>query len=142
MLVGTLNPTRTDRHQQQLQMAADQIPTDKPAEIVDLAALPAIPCPCGTARRAFGGRDEFPGTVHLTEISKDAKLHYHAHHCEVYVIMECEEDAQIELDGQTYPVKPMTSVLIPPGVRHRALGHMKAIIISTPNFDPNDEHFD
>ncbi|MFK8111987.1 MAG: cupin domain-containing protein [Rubripirellula sp.] len=112
------------------------------AAVVDLSSLPPVPCPCGTARRAFADREEFPGTVHLTHISKDARQHYHLEHTEVYVILECGEDAVIELDGQSHPVRPHTSILIPPGVRHRACGEMTVLIMSTPNFDPADEHFD
>ena len=112
------------------------------AEVVDLTALPPVACPCGTARRAFGDRAEVPGTVHLTEISQDARVHYHTDHTEVYVVVECEEGAAIELDGKSHPVHPYTSVLIPPGVRHRAVGKMKVIILCSPNFDPQDEHFD
>jgi len=33
-------------------------------------------------------------------------------------------------------------ILIPPGVRHRAIGQMKIINIVIPKFDPADEHFD
>ena len=115
--------------------------TTKP-EIVDLTQLPAVACPCGTARRAFADREEFPGTVHLTDISQDAQVHYHRHHTEVYVILECSADAAIELDGQQHAVRPQMSILIPPGVRHRAIGRMRVLIICTPNFDPTDEHFD
>ncbi|NND96779.1 MAG: cupin domain-containing protein [Pirellulaceae bacterium] len=110
------------------------------AQIVDLTQLPCVACPCGTARRAFDDRPELPGTVHLTEISKEAKEHYHTEHTEVYVVLECDDDAAIELDGQRHPVRPLTSILIPPMVRHRAVGQMKVLIVCTPNFDPNDEH--
>jgi mannose-6-phosphate isomerase-like protein (cupin superfamily) len=113
----------------------------KPA-IVDLTTLPAVPCPCGIARRAFAEHENFPGTVHLTEISRDAREHYHKTHTEMYVILECGEGAAIELDGRTHGVKPQTAILIPPGVRHRACGQMKVLILCTPNFDPADEHFD
>jgi mannose-6-phosphate isomerase-like protein (cupin superfamily) len=116
--------------------------TEKPIEVVDLASLPPVACPCGVARRAFADRDEFPGTVHLTTISEDAAYHYHKEHTEVYVVLDCGSGAAIELDGTRYPVKPHCSVLIPPGVRHRACGEMTVLILCTPNFDPADEHFD
>lgn len=119
-----------------------ELPTQTAAQVLDLTALPATECPCGTARRAFADRPEFPGTVHLTSISKDAKTHYHQQHTEVYVVLECDPDAAIELDGVRHPVQPKTSILIPPGVRHRACGQMTVLIICTPNFDPADEHFD
>lgn len=111
------------------------------AALVDLNALPPVKCPCGVARRAFADRDEFPGTVHLTQIEEDAREHYHLEHTEVYVILECESDAAIELDGTRHRVAPQTAVLIPPGVRHRACGRMTVLILCTPNFDPADEHF-
>lgn len=110
-------------------------------EVVDLTELDPVECPCGWARRAFADREEFPGTVHLTEISRDARDHYHTDHTEVYVILKCSEGAQIELDGQAHPVRPQTAILIPPGVRHRACGEMTVLILCTPNFDPADEHF-
>lgn len=111
-------------------------------DVIDLNSLPGVDCPCGVARRAFADRDEFPGTVHLTRISRQAREHYHRAHTEVYVVLECQEGASIELDGRTHPVAPQTAVLIPPGVRHRACGEMKVLILCTPNFDPDDEHFD
>jgi hypothetical protein len=48
----------------------------------------------------------------------------------------------MELDGEILSVKPMTSVMIKPGCRHRAIGAMKVIIIAMPAFDPQDEWFD
>ena len=112
------------------------------AELVDLTSLPGVDCPCGIARRAFADRDDFPGTVHLTAIEQDAKTHYHRSHTEVYVILECGDDAAIELDGTRHPVHPKMSILIPPGVRHRAVGRMQVLILCLPKFDPQDEHFD
>ena len=110
--------------------------------VVDLTTLPGIACPCGTARRGFGDRDDFPGTVHLTPIERSARTHYHVEHTEVYVILECEADAAIELNGQIHAVRPKMSVLIPPGTRHRAIGEMEVLILSLPKFDSADEHFD
>ncbi len=112
------------------------------AEVVHLPEITPVACPCGLARRAFADSSDFPGTVHLTEISVDAKCHYHTCHTEVYVILECETNATIELNGESAPVRPHTSILIPPGVRHRASGRMKVLVICTPKFDPQDEHFD
>ncbi len=111
-------------------------------ELVDLRSLPGVDCPCGVARRAFADRDDFPGTVHLTRIEHDAQTHYHREHTEVYVILQCGEDAAMELDGELHPLRPKTSILIPPGVRHRAVGEMEVLILCLPKFDPADEHFD
>lgn len=111
-------------------------------EIVDFACIPGVPCPCGTARRAFADVPDFPGTVHVTEISREAKSHYHRRLTEVYYFLECQPDARMELDGQIVEVRPGQCILIRPGVRHRAIGEMKVLIIAAPKFDPEDEWFD
>lgn len=85
---------------------------------------------------------DFPATLHRTEISADAQLHYHREHTETYYILECAADAQMELDGDRIPIHPGMSVLIRPGCRHRAVGRMTVLVISMPKFDPADEWFD
>jgi len=110
--------------------------------IVDFNNLPGVACPCGTARRAFGDVPEFPGTLHVTEIKLEAELHYHKRVTETYYFLECEPGAQMQLDEDLVPVKPGMSILIPPNVRHRAVGRMRVIIIAIPKFDPHDEWFD
>ncbi|WP_153558665.1 cupin domain-containing protein [Roseimaritima sediminicola] len=114
----------------------DQQPT---AQLVDLRALPPLPCPCGVARRAFAERTDFPATVHLTSIDQNAQVHFHRRQTEVYVILRCESDAAIELDGTLHPVRQGMAILIPPGVPHRAVGQMEVVIFCTPKFDPADE---
>ena len=111
-------------------------------EIVDFADIPGTPCPCGVARRAFSDVADFPGTLHVTEISADAKLHYHKRLTETYYFLECDEDARMQLDDQIIAVHPGMSVLIRPGVRHRAIGRMRVLIFVLPKFDPEDEWLD
>ncbi len=111
-------------------------------ELVDFAEIQAVPCPCGMARRAFAEVADFPGTVHVTEISRDAKLHYHKRLTETYFILECKPDAQMQLDDDRISLKPGMCILIRPGVRHRAIGEMKVLILVSPKFDPEDEWFD
>lgn len=110
-----------------------------PWRIADFEQIPPVPCPCGFARRAFQGVPEFPGTLHVTEIREDAELHYHKRLTETYVFLECGPDAQMQLNDELIPVKPMISIVITPGVRHRAIGRMKVMIICIPEFDPTDE---
>ncbi len=110
--------------------------------VADFAHIAGVPCPCGTARRAFADVAEFPGTVHVTEIALDARRHYHRRLTETYYILECGPDARMELDGDTIAVRPGTCIVIPPGVRHRAVGTMKVLILVLPKFDPEDEWFD
>ena len=110
--------------------------------VVDFAEIPGVPCPCGTARRAFADAPEFPGTIHITEISLDAKLHHHRTLTETYYILECEPGARMQLDEDVIPLRPGICVMIPPGVRHRAIGRMKVLIVVFPKFDPADEWLD
>ena len=112
------------------------------ARIVDFDEVPGVPCPCGTARRAFADIPDFPATVHVTEISDTAQVHYHKRLTETYYFLECGPDAAMHLDGAVVPVKPGICILIPPGVRHSALGKMKVLIVAMPKFDPADEWFD
>lgn len=111
----------------------------KPWQIVDLASLHETPCPCGSARRGFTDVPDFPATLHLTEISIDAKVHAHRRLTELYYILEAGPDAAMELDDDRIPVRPGMAILIRPGVRHRAVGRMKVLIYVTPKFDPADE---
>jgi mannose-6-phosphate isomerase-like protein (cupin superfamily) len=107
--------------------------------IVDFDHIAPVPCPCGQAQRAFADTTAFPGTVHRTRISGTAERHYHNRLTETYYILDCEPGAQIELDGQLHPLKPGVCVVIPPGVRHRAMGTMTILNIVFPKFDPSDE---
>ena len=97
-------------------------------------------CPCGWTRRAFSSPDNSVATIHLVDIQADAQTHYHKKLTEIYLVLEGE--GFIELDGERFPVKPMTSILIRPGCRHRAIGKMKIVNIPVPAFDPHDEWFD
>jgi len=114
-----------------------------PYEIADLPAIPPVPCPCGTSRRAFRRDDNRVCSIHLVEISKDARTHYHKGFTETYYFLEGE--GEIELDGKLHRVKPGMAVMIRPGTRHRAVpgkGAMKILNIVVPPFDPHDEWFD
>ncbi len=108
--------------------------------IAQLTDLEPTDCPCGTTRRAFVEPGNPIATIHLVDIAKDARAHYHKKLTEIYLVLEGE--GHIELDGVLYPVKPMTAVLIQPGCRHRAVGALKIVNVPVPAFDPDDEWFD
>ena len=111
-------------------------------EIADFATIPGVPCPCGSAQRAFADVPDFPGTIHRTTISADARRHYHRRLTETYVFLACAPDAVMELDDERIPVHEGMSILIRPGTRHRAIGEMQVLIVCLPKFDPADEWFD
>ena len=114
--------------------------TLKPYERVRFAELPGVPCPCGTARRAFAEAEDFPGTIHVTGISADALTHYHKKLTETYYFLECQPGAKMQLNEETIDVRPGDCILILPETRHRAIGKMKVLIVAMPKFDPSDEH--
>ena len=110
--------------------------------LVDFSEIPGTECPCGTARRAFADIESYPGTIHVTEISADAQLHYHKRLTETYYFLECDDDAQMQLDDELIPVRQGQCIMIPPGTRHRAVGTMKVLIVVFPKLDPDDEWLD
>ena len=119
--------------------------TEPPHRAIRLSISPlfrAFPARVGTARRAFADVAEFPGTIHLTEIKADAVLHHHKRLTETYYILECDPGALMQLDDDLIPLHPGRCILIPPGVRHRAIGLMKVLIVVFPKFDPEDEYTD
>jgi len=109
-------------------------------EVVQLDALDPTRCPCGWSRRAFADPENSEASVHLVEILEDARTHYHKTLTETYVVLEGE--GWLELDGERIPLKPLTTVKIKPGCRHRAVGKLKVLNIVLPVFDPADEWFD
>ena len=108
--------------------------------IADMNAIEPVACPCGWARRAFGTDQNSAATLHVTDISADARPHYHKTLTEIYVVLEGE--GHIELDGERVAVKPLTAVYIKPGCRHRAVGPMRVLIAVIPPFDAEDEWLD
>lgn len=108
--------------------------------IAQLDEIGAVDCPCGQSRRAFVVPDNSVATLHMVDIKADSRAHYHKRLTEIYLILEGE--GHMELDGEMVPVKPMTSVLIKPGCRHRAVGQMRIVNMPVPAFDPTDEWFD
>jgi mannose-6-phosphate isomerase-like protein (cupin superfamily) len=110
--------------------------------VADFDQIAGVACPCGTSRRALTDVAEFPGTLHRVEISVDARLHYHKRLTETYYFLDCQADAKMQLDDELIAVKPGMCIVIPPLVRHRAVGRMTVLNIVFPKFDPHDEWFD
>jgi mannose-6-phosphate isomerase-like protein (cupin superfamily) len=112
--------------------------------VADFSTIACVPCPCGEARRGLMDSSNELLSVHETEISENARTHYHREHTETYYFLE--GSGFLELDGERQPVHPGMAVLIPPGVRHRAIvapgERMKILNIVIPPFDPADEWLD
>jgi mannose-6-phosphate isomerase-like protein (cupin superfamily) len=108
--------------------------------IVHFDELDVQKCTCGYTQRAFVGPDNHTATLHIVEITDDAKIHYHKKLTEIYLVLE--GNGAIELDGKLVPVKPLTAVFIKPLCRHRAIGRMRIANVVIPAYDPKDEWFD
>jgi mannose-6-phosphate isomerase-like protein (cupin superfamily) len=108
--------------------------------IAQLDDIDSVKCPCGFSRRAFLSPDNPVATLHIVDITEDARAHYHKKLTEIYLILEGA--GYMELDGERVAVKPLTAILIKPGCRHRAVGKMRIVNIPIPAFEPEDEWFD
>src|SRR5690349_12047351 len=108
--------------------------------ITQIDEIPAKTCPCGLTQRAFADIPHAVASMHVVNIQTDARTHYHRRMTEIYLVLEGK--GEMELDGQRFPVKPMTAIYIQPGCRHRAIGNLKIINIPVPAFDETDEWFD
>tara|TARA_Y100000588_G_C14238342_1_gene918278 strand:- start:308 stop:670 length:363 start_codon:yes stop_codon:yes gene_type:complete len=113
----------------------------KKFQIAHFGEIDGVPCPCGISKRAFAVSGNETATVHVVDISEDAKTHYHKTLTEFYLILEAQAGAYMELDGEQYPVTPFTTIMIKPYCRHRAVGKMKVVNLVVPPFDPEDEWF-
>jgi mannose-6-phosphate isomerase-like protein (cupin superfamily) len=109
-------------------------------QISRVGELPPIACPCGQARRAFVDDADGVASLHVVDISVDARVHYHKRMTELYYILGGE--GQIELDGERHAVRPGDAILIKPLCRHRAIGRLRVLNVPVPAFDPQDEWFD
>ena len=123
-------------------MAAAQgrAPGTAQAEVVRLAGLPGIACPCGTARRAFAEAAAGRASLHLVEVKQDSERHYHRRLTEIYYVLSGE--GHMEIDGELRPLAPGDAVFIPTGVVHRAVPGREPMTILNfvmPAFDTSDE---
>lgn len=105
-----------------------------------LDEVPAVTCPCGQTKRAFIDDPEKIASFHFVDIKGGSEEHYHKILTEIYYIVEGE--GTIILDGDEFPVKPQSTILIKPGCRHQLVGDFKMINVPIPAFDPDDEWFD
>ena len=66
--------------------------------VANLNHIESVPCPCGTAKRAFVDDPDQTASLHVVEIKSDAQRHYHKKMTEFYYILE--GTGQLELDGK------------------------------------------
>jgi mannose-6-phosphate isomerase-like protein (cupin superfamily) len=109
-------------------------------KLAHLESIPAVKCLCGQSRRAFVDDPAGVASLHVVDISEDARAHYHKRLTEIYYILEGE--GEMELDGERQAVQPGDAIFIKPGCRHRAIGRLRVLIVPIPVYDSDDEWFD
>ncbi len=105
--------------------------------VKQLDNTPPVDCPCGRAFRIITGEDNEHLSIHVVDISKDSKPHYHKRQTEYYLVLEGE--GTLEIDGEAVPLRRGTAVMIPPGAVHRAVGKLRIVNVVVPPFSPEDE---
>ena len=108
-------------------------------KVVDYTQIQGVSCPCGIARRGLYDVEEFPGTIHRTDIDRAAKPHFHKKTTEIYYIISCESGAVMSLDDDRIELREEMAFYIQPGTVHSLEGKAKVFIVAMPKFDPKDE---
>lgn len=99
---------------------------------------PSVPCVCGTSTRIITREDTPVANLHVTSIT-DSDKHYHREVTEFYYILE--GTGQMELGKDVVGLRPGVTILIPPGLPHRAYGDVKCLIVGVPAWKHDDEFF-
>ena len=86
---------------------------------------------CGQIRPLLEEKDGAAAEVHHLQIT-NAKLHHHQRTDEIYYVLE-GHDEEIELHKDVV-------VYVPRGVRHKAWGNLKVLVVCIPRGVLNDVH--
>ncbi len=84
---------------------------------------------CGHIRPLIEEQDGAAAEVHHLEIT-DAKLHYHERTDEIYYIIDGE--GKMQLDEEEIELREGVVVYVPRGVKHKAWGQLKVLVICIP----------
>jgi mannose-6-phosphate isomerase-like protein (cupin superfamily) len=92
---------------------------------------------CGQIRFLIEEKDGAAGEVCEVEIT-DAKLHYHEHTDEFYYVIDGR--GRMQLDDDEIELHQGVVVYVPRGVKHRAWGNLKVMIVCVPRGVLHDVH--
>jgi len=92
---------------------------------------------CGQIRPLIEEQDSAAAEVHHLEIT-DAKLHYHERTDEVYYVLD--GTGRMQLDDQEIELSKDVTVYVPRGVKHRAWGQLKVLVVCIPRGVLHDVH--
>jgi mannose-6-phosphate isomerase-like protein (cupin superfamily) len=103
----------------------------------DLAEIKPWTETCGQIRPLIEEKDGAAAELHHLEIT-DAKLHYHQRTDEVYYILEGE--GRMRLDDEEIELHSGVTVYVPRGVKHKAWGRLKVLVVCIPRGVLHDVH--
>ena len=92
---------------------------------------------CGQIRPLIEEKDGAAAEVHHLEIT-DAKLHYHERTDEIYYVLE--GTGRMRLEDTEIDLRKDVTVYVPRGVKHRAWGNLKVLVVCIPRGVLNDVH--
>lgn len=92
---------------------------------------------CGQIRPLLEEKDTAAAEVHHLEIT-DAKLHYHERTDEIYYVLG--GSGRMTLDQAEIELNEGVVVYVPRGVKHRAWGDLKVLVVCIPRGVLNDVH--
>jgi mannose-6-phosphate isomerase-like protein (cupin superfamily) len=92
---------------------------------------------CGQIRPLIEEKDAAAAEVHHLEIT-DAKLHYHERTDEIYYVLA--GSGWMTLDGEKIELRSGVTVYVPRGVKHKAWGELKVLVVCIPRGVLQDVH--
>ena len=92
---------------------------------------------CGQIRPLIEEQDGAAAEVHHLEIT-DAKLHYHERTDEIYYVLE--GTGRMRLDDVEIDLRKDVTVYVPRGMKHRAWGNLKVLVVCIPRGVLHDVH--
>jgi mannose-6-phosphate isomerase-like protein (cupin superfamily) len=92
---------------------------------------------CGQIRPLIEEKDGAAAEVHHLEIS-NAKLHYHERTDEIYYVLA--GSGRMRLDDEEIELGPDVSIYVPRGVKHKAWGNLKVLVVCIPRGVLHDVH--
>jgi mannose-6-phosphate isomerase-like protein (cupin superfamily) len=95
----------------------------------DIAEIKPWAETCGQIRPLIEEQDGVAAEVHHLEIT-DARLHYHKRTDEIYYVLAGV--GRMQLDEMEIELHKDVTVYVPRGVKHRAWGQLKVLVICIP----------
>jgi len=92
---------------------------------------------CGQIRPLIEEKDGAAAEVHHLEIT-DAKLHYHQRTDEIYYVLGGQ--GRMRLDASEIELREGVVVYVPRGVKHKAWGNLKVLVVCIPRGVLHDVH--